>query len=94
MVMMRKFTPDDLSLQRDLYASNQVNDIEKPPYDGTLTINGSGELTQQQVNDAIDAFGTDYDNQILHTLYIGEFFESLGISAVSDTSLTSIMFHP
>jgi hypothetical protein len=87
------YSPKTLAIQRDQWAYDQVQGVVSRVYDGTLTLLGPGELTQSQVNAAIDEHTHQHGmNQILHTLLVGEYIESLGPSAISSTSLKSIVF--
>jgi hypothetical protein len=57
--------------------------------DGEMTIIGSGELTQSQVNTAIDRFGTGV---ALTNVVVAGDFTSLGNNAFISTGFTSILF--
>jgi hypothetical protein len=69
------------------------NNILSGSYDGTLTILIDGNLTQTKVNMAIDAHAAQ-TQKLLHTLFLGEFINTIGPSAISGTGLRSIQFHP
>jgi hypothetical protein len=90
------YSPRTLAVQRDPWAYDQVQGKTVPRvYDGTMTLLGPGQLTQSQVNAAIDEHTYQHGmNNVLHTLFIGEYIESLGPSAISSTSLQSIIFDP
>jgi hypothetical protein len=84
-----------LDIQRDPWAYDQVGGVvSSRVYDGTMTLLGPGELTQSQVNAAINEHTYQHGtNNVLHTLLIGEFIESLGASAISGTTtVKSILF--
>jgi hypothetical protein len=89
------YSPRTLAIQRDQWAYDQVQGVVSRVYDGTMTLLGPGQLTQSQVNAAIDEHTYQHGmNNVLKTLFIGEYIESLGPSAISSTSLQSIIFDP
>jgi hypothetical protein len=81
-----------LNIVVDQYAYEQVMDITPSPYTGSMSLYGKGELTQSQVNAAIDQHGTQYAGQSLQEVTIGSEFTSLGGSAFYETGFTSIRF--
>jgi hypothetical protein len=81
-----------LNIVVDQYAYEQVMDITPSPYTGSMSLYGKGELTQNQVNGAIDQHGIQYTGQQLLEVTIGSEFTSLGGSAFQSTGFTSIKF--
>jgi hypothetical protein len=81
-----------LNIVVDQYAYEQVMDIAPSPYTGSMSLYGKGELTQAQVNAAIDQHGIQYAGQSLQEVQIGSEFTSLGGSAFQSTKFTSINF--
>jgi hypothetical protein len=75
-----------LVIQRDHYAFDQVGGTNANLSNTTLLLLGKGELTQSQVNAAIDEHTYRFATPMLSTLRVGGDIESLGVSAISSTT--------
>jgi hypothetical protein len=75
-----------LATQRDHYAFDIVNGTNANLSDTALLLLGKGELTQSQVNTAIDEHTDRFATSVLRTLRVGKDMESLGVSAILGTT--------
>jgi hypothetical protein len=83
-------------IQRDHWAYDQVAGVEEnyTYQDGSVGLLGIGELTQSQVNAAIDEHYRRGGLSNLEKICIGPLLTSVGASAINGTGVTSIVFDP
>jgi hypothetical protein len=62
------------------------------PDNGTMTIIGTGQLTQSQANAAIDNYNASGKTVALHSIEVAGDFTSLGVGVFQSTDLTSVIF--